>query len=106
MVEILGVSDIFFNPSPSESQSITTLEAMASYLPVVAANEGALQDLVDDNINGFLFENNDLDSCTNKLKILIKDAKLVTKFGKKSREKSLEHDRNAVMDRLEKIYAG
>jgi glycosyltransferase involved in cell wall biosynthesis len=105
MVELLGLSDIFFNPSPSESQSITTLEAMASFLPVVAADEGALKDLVEEGRNGYLFKNNDLDSCVNKLKILLRDRKRITTFGKRSREKSLEHDRNAVMDRLENIYS-
>lgn len=104
MVDILGVSDIFFNPSPSESQSITTMEAMASYLPIVATNEGALVDLVEENVNGFLFKNNDLDSCTRKLKILLKNRELIKKFGIRSREKSLLHDRNTVMDRLENIY--
>ncbi|HEB30268.1 MAG TPA: glycosyltransferase family 1 protein [Spirochaetes bacterium] len=104
MVDILGVSDIFFNPSPSESQSITTIEAMASYLPVVATNEGALADLVEENVNGFLFKNNDLGSCTRKLKILLKDPELIIKFGMRSREKSLLHNRNTVMDRLENIY--
>jgi len=104
MVDILGVSDIFFNPSPSESQSITTLEAMASYLPVVAADEGALPDLVEENANGFLFKNNDLDSCTRKLKILLKDRNLIKKYGMRSREKSLLHDRTTVMSRLENIY--
>ena len=103
MVDILGVSDIFFNPSPSESQSITTLEAMASYLPVVAVDEGALPNLVEENVNGFLFKNNDLESCTRKLKILFKNREIIKRFGMKSREKSLHHDRNTVMDKLENI---
>lgn len=104
LVDILGVSDIFFIPSPSESQSITTLEAMASYLPVVATDEGALPDLVKDNINGFLFKNNDPVSCIEKLNILVNDNRLIKTFGLKSREKALPHDRKNVMSRLEDVY--
>jgi glycosyltransferase involved in cell wall biosynthesis len=104
VVDILGVSDIFFIPSPSESQSITTLEAMASYLPVVAANEGALPDLVENSRNGFLFINNVPDSCAEKLKILVNNRRLIAKFGLESRKRALQHDKKNVMDRLEKIY--
>lgn len=104
LVDILGISDIFFIPSPSESQSITTLEAMASYLPVVATDEGALPDLVKDNVNGFLFKNNDPVSCIEKLNILINDNRLIKTFGLKSRERVLPHDRKNVMSRLEDVY--
>ena len=104
LINILGVSDIFFNPSPSESQSITTLEAMASYLPIVAADEGALPDLVKDNVNGYSFKNNDFKSCTNKLSFLANNPLLVKEFGNKSRENAYLHDRKLVMNMLEKKY--
>jgi glycosyltransferase involved in cell wall biosynthesis len=47
---------IFAMPSIAELQSIATMEAMASALPVVAANAMALPHLVHDGENGFLFE--------------------------------------------------
>ena len=43
-------------PSIAELQSIVTMEAMASALPVVAANAMALPHLVHDGENGYLFE--------------------------------------------------
>ncbi len=43
-------------PSIAELQSIVTMEAMASALPVVAANAMALPHLVHDDENGYLFE--------------------------------------------------
>jgi len=42
-------------PCPNELQSIATLEAMASGLPVVAANAVALPELIEDGRNGVLF---------------------------------------------------
>lgn len=47
---------VFAMPSIAELQSIATMEAMASALPVVAANAMALPHLVHDGDNGYLFE--------------------------------------------------
>jgi len=49
-------ADVFVMPSICELQSITTLEAMASGLPVVAAEKYALPELVKHGVNGYLFE--------------------------------------------------
>ena len=47
-------ADLYAISSPVELQSISTLEAMASGLPIVAVNAGALPELVQDGLNGFL----------------------------------------------------
>jgi glycosyltransferase involved in cell wall biosynthesis len=104
LIDILGVSDVFFIPSPSESQSITTLEAMASSLPVIACNEGALPDLVQDGVNGFLFWSDQIDLCMEKLAILAADSRLRETFGKASRKRAVQHDMKKVMTTLENRY--
>jgi 1,2-diacylglycerol 3-alpha-glucosyltransferase len=53
---LLNSVDIFAMPSGAELQSIATLEAMSSGLPVLAANARALPELVEHNMNGYLFE--------------------------------------------------
>jgi glycosyltransferase involved in cell wall biosynthesis len=53
---LLNSADIFAMPSQAELQSIATLEAMASGLPVLAANARALPELVNHEVNGYLFE--------------------------------------------------
>jgi glycosyltransferase involved in cell wall biosynthesis len=47
-------ADVYCITSAVELQSITTLEALASGLPVVAANARALPELVHDGVNGYL----------------------------------------------------
>ena len=47
-------ADVYFMASTVELQSISTLEALASGLPVVAAAAGALPELVHNGENGFL----------------------------------------------------
>lgn len=54
-------STLFAMPSTAELQSIATMEAMSSGLPVVAANAMALPHLVHDGVTGFLFEPHDID---------------------------------------------
>jgi glycosyltransferase involved in cell wall biosynthesis len=48
------LADVFAIPSDAELQSLTTMEAMATGLPVVAADAGALGELVRHGRNGFL----------------------------------------------------
>jgi glycosyltransferase involved in cell wall biosynthesis len=53
---LLNSADVFVMPSRAELQSIATLEAMSSGLPVLAADARALPELVAPGVNGYLFE--------------------------------------------------
>jgi glycosyltransferase involved in cell wall biosynthesis len=57
---LLNSADAFVMPSHAELQSIVTLEAMASGLPVLAANACALPELVTPDVNGYLFAPQDV----------------------------------------------
>jgi glycosyltransferase involved in cell wall biosynthesis len=60
-------ASVFAIASIAELQSIATMEAMASGLPVVAANAVALPHLVHDGENGYLFTPGDVDELTARL---------------------------------------
>jgi Glycosyltransferase len=53
--------DVFWFPSPVETQGLVALEANACGTPVVAANEGALADTVVDGVTGYHYETGDVD---------------------------------------------
>ncbi len=52
-------ADAFMFPSKTETLGLVLLEAMAAGCPVVAARSGGITDIVNDGINGYLFNPND-----------------------------------------------
>ncbi len=82
--------DIFLFPSHSEGFPISILEAMYFGKPVLASNiEGNLA-IIDNNINGILFLDNDLNDLNEKLSKLINDEKLRNLLGNNAKKKIIE----------------
>lgn len=54
--QVLKAMDLFVLTSFSEGTSIALIEAIASGLPVVVSNVGGNPNLVEDGVNGFLFD--------------------------------------------------
>jgi glycosyltransferase involved in cell wall biosynthesis len=52
-------SDAFVFPSRTETLGLVLLESMAAGCPVVAARSGGIPDIVEDGVNGFLFDPSD-----------------------------------------------
>ena len=52
-------SDAFVFPSRTETLGLVLLEAMAAGCPVVAARSGGIPDIVQDGVNGYLFDPTD-----------------------------------------------
>ena len=98
---------VFAMPSIAELQSIATMEAMASGLPVVAANAMALPHLVHDGENGFLFEPGDINGFTERLhRILTMPHDELLVFKRESLAIVEAHDINRTLDTFEALYLG
>jgi glycosyltransferase involved in cell wall biosynthesis len=52
-------ADAFVFPSRTETLGLVLLEAMAAGCPVVAARSGGIPDIVEDGVNGFMFDPTD-----------------------------------------------
>ena len=98
---------VFAMPSIAELQSIATMEAMASGLPVVGANAMALPHLIHDGDNGYLFKPGDTTDLADKLECVLRSS---DDEYQRMRDESLRlvmhHDIQRTLDEFERIYRG
>lgn len=104
IVELHKVGDVFCMPSPVELQCISLLEALASGKPAVAVDAGAVGELCQNDINGFLCPKDDVDAIAKALARILDDESLRKKFIKQSIAIAAKHDINYTLDRFEQIY--
>jgi len=90
--DLYRLADVYFITSPVELQSIGTLEAVASGLPVVAVQAGALPELVHDGENGFLVPAGDAERAATALLHIVRNPDLRRAQGERSRNVGLGHD--------------
>jgi glycosyltransferase involved in cell wall biosynthesis len=101
---IYRVGTVFCMPSPAELQSIATLEAMATGLPVVAVNAGALNELCQDGKNGYLFKYDDDVMMAAAIGKILTNPKLHKSMSQQSLAIAKTHDITHTLDRFETIY--
>ena len=105
--ETLTSAKVFAMPSIAELQSISTMEAMASGLPIVAANAMALPHLVHDGENGFLFEPGNVKELAEKLtRVLTMPDDELLAFKKESLAIVEAHDIQRTLNTFEALYRG
>lgn len=89
-------SDIFLNPSSTETFGQVTTEAMASGLAVVGARAGGTQSLVEDGASGFLVAPDDAAATAAALGRLAADAALRRSMGERGLALSARFDWDRV----------
>lgn len=104
LVSLYRLADVFAIPSEADLQSLTTMEAMACGLPVIAANAYALPELVHHEENGFLFQRGDSSELAHYIDTLTADAALREQMATKSLEIIARHDRSRVLVQWEELY--
>jgi phosphatidylinositol alpha 1,6-mannosyltransferase len=98
------LADVFAIASEAELQSLATMEAMASGLPVVAVNAGALSELVHAGENGFLARPGRAADVAGSLDLLCRDRELRARMSKSGLRIIADHDRHRLLARWESIY--
>lgn len=71
--ELLPLADLMIMPSQMESFGLAALEAMACGVPAIATRVGGVPELIDDQINGLLFEVGDIESMAAAAISLLRD---------------------------------
>jgi glycosyltransferase involved in cell wall biosynthesis len=99
---IFRLSDLFAIASICEVQSIPALKALASALPIVAVNAGALPELVHDGQNGYLTPPDDPQALAEAALRALDGP--VERFRLASLDISQAHGEYATFDALERLY--
>ena len=105
LVEAIDACDAFLIASKSETQSMTTMQAMACEIPVVAARAGGLPEYVHDNENGFLCDADDAARFADRLQKLLDDEALAKKIGAAGRASVLPFSPENTCAQFEALYA-
>ena len=92
-------ADIFVHPTYNDCLPLVLLEAMQHSLPIVSTPEGAIPDVVEDGVSGFLVAQRDVGALANKLEVLIKDPDLRQRMGAAGRAR---YEAQFTLDRFER----
>lgn len=95
---------IFVFASYTETQGVCVLEASASGIPLVINNDGAFENMVSDNENGYVLPLN-IGKFSEKINYLLKNRKTRAKMGKKAEKMALKNfDAEKITKDLTQVY--
>ncbi|MFN3527632.1 MAG: glycosyltransferase, partial [Candidatus Altarchaeaceae archaeon] len=97
-------SDVFVTASTIDTQGLVVLESLACGTPVIAANSRALPEIVNENVNGFLFDYKNVEELSEKIIKILENKKLREKFSENGIKIAKEHDINKSVEKLIEIY--
>ncbi|HVY72924.1 MAG TPA: glycosyltransferase [Candidatus Paceibacterota bacterium] len=101
---LYAATDCFVNAGIAELQCIAAMEAMATGLPVLAANAVALPELVHEGKNGYVFEPGNVSELAGRIVEVFKDGAKRAHMGEHSLEIIAGHDINKTLEAFENFY--
>jgi glycosyltransferase involved in cell wall biosynthesis len=105
--EQLNRATVFAMPSTAELQSIATMEAMATALPVVAADAMALPHLVRTGQNGYLYQPGNIDEFAARLTDVLTASPIeLERMKRESLRIVSAHDIQRTISTFESLYRG
>ncbi|KYK24296.1 hypothetical protein AYK25_00205 [Thermoplasmatales archaeon SM1-50] len=100
---IYTLADVFVMPAESELQSIVTLEAIASGVPPVVVNKGAVPELTSAR-NGLVFEPKNSSQLATHIITILSDNTLQNSMKEKSLKLSQQHAIQYIGSHYEQVY--
>lgn len=98
--------DFFVFPSLYEGMPLAVIEAMASGCIILSSNVGGLNDLVEDGVNGYRFDFQNVEGFVQTIEMLYKDKKLMAKIAKNNQKKVSEYSLTEMVRKYEELYKG
>lgn len=106
----LDAADILIAPSRDEWTPLVLMEALARGVPVVAANVGGVEDIVEDGVSGMLVPPEDPYALAAAVASLVSDPEAAARMGRRGRARmtaafAAERSLNGLGDQLVEVLA-
>ncbi|MCD1295339.1 glycosyltransferase family 4 protein [Methanocella sp. CWC-04] len=99
-----AAADVLALNSPVETQSLIVIEALATGIPVVGADAGAIPDAVVPGVNGYLFKPDDIEAMAGHIITILSDDGLRMKLKQGAIKTASEHSLENCAGRLMEVY--
>lgn len=78
-------ADVFVFPTKNEAFGLVLLEAMQFSLPIIATDEGAIPEIIENGVSGYIYDKKDTNCLQNYMAEFINNPLLAKEFGKRGR---------------------
>ena len=103
LASLYNLADVYIGAGAAELQGLAVMEAMATGLPILAANLVALPELVQDDRNGYLFEST-VEDLADKMLLMLARRERWEAMGERSLADVRRHEMPAVLAQMEALY--
>ena len=100
---LYNVGDVYIGAGAAELQGLAVMEAMASGLPILVANSFALPELLEEGVNGFLFEPT-VEDLARKMLVMLDHRERWESMGEHGLASMQRHDMPVVLAQVEELY--
>ena len=106
VIAAFAAADIFVLPSYSEAMPMTILQALASGVSIVATSVGAIPEILQDGINGFLIQPKNVQQLVDKILELLGNDGLRNQIENTNFELAKnKYDLHTLIEKLSRLYA-
>lgn len=102
--DILAEADLFVLPSRFEGLGLVLLEAMTAGLPVIASNTDGPKELVQDGVNGFLFDTDNPEHLFEKIRFIYENPEIAAQVSRNALNFVREFDIHLMTERYYGLY--